>query len=486
MAIETGAVASRWDPDRHTALVAQKGKLIAEADELKERIDETAISDAAKSDENTRKRMLYNSEHRTKIAELEGICSEIERLENRRPVDPKSEAVTNPRARWLRGGAKNLSAEERQAHIVTDSVPTGFDSALTPQDIDQIRIPAGGLVSEMFVEKIQDGVPADRVLYNTLTSDASPGGQDWTPVLVYPSVADTLSYRGGMLGATSEMVTNSGVDTKFPVLNDAAEEGEILANQVATTADRDLQGLDEKTMKSAIISSKQVKMNLALQQDTAFNMDQVIRQRLDRRLDNTCNKQMTVGDGTGLNFRGATVDAQQGVETAANNAITVDEYMSLPEKIDIAYMSGEGSPAGLNPIGGMGPYRGMMMHQEEIGRLRRIVSSQDGHFVFRPGPATLVVNGAMAGYIEGIPLRYNNHMAKLAAGAIVAMYGNFGYYMRRRVNFRLNARFFDSGTVTTFASHFIAFIREYGRFIGGLPNTAADATEAVKTLQLKA
>ena len=286
-------------------------------------------------------------------------------------------------------------------------------------------------------------------------------------------------------------MASDGNTRKVPVLNDASEEGEVLANQGSTATDRDLQGVNEREMKSQFISSKKVIAHLGFNMDTDFDTDALIRWMLDRRLDAADNRQLTTGTGTGdfEAFRGAVTDAAVGVTLASKTAITADEFLSLPETVDVAYMVGEGSPAGLNPIGGSGTYRGYMGNQVDLAGLRRMTSSQDGHFQFRPGPAAMMLRGGMMGEIEGIPLRINNHMAKLSDGAgsaRVGMYGNFGYMLDWRVNFRINVRFFDSGTISTLASHHIAFIRKGNRYIGGFPNTAQDTCEAVKVIQAAA
>ena len=56
--------------------------------------------------------------------------------------------------------------------------------------------------------------------------------------------------------------------------------------------------------------------------------------------------------------------------------------------------------------------------------------------------------------------------------------------MDRMAGVRINARFFDSGTAGSYSVQFIAFIRAGGRFVGGLPDTAANECEAVKILAL--
>ena len=480
--VHPGQMAARWDPQAMADLVARDGELRAEADEVACRIRDLTDTDKTPDGADDRNFVELSAKHTMALRELEANRAAIDRLEARRPRAQGRGVEISARDRWMRGGSNELSAEERQASVIpagTRSIPTGFDGSLSTADLEEIsriKVP-GAAAAELFIEPIVPGVDPQAIL----TSQSGDPGTDWSPETVDRRIWDTLAYAGGMLGASSEMVTTDGNVVKFPILDEAEEEGELI-EQTATVADRDLQNLGEKDMSASIISSKRVIMSLALQQDTAFDMDSVIRRRLNRRIDRTCNTQMTTGDGSGRQFRGATVDAMQAHETADAAALTSDELVETVEKINVAYFEGEGSPAGLDPMGGMA-HRGWMLHQNVLGDIRRMKGT-DGHFLWRPGLAGLQYADPPS--IAGYPYRLNNKMGDLGtAGAVILLFGNFGYYMRRRVNFMLTARYTDSGTIINFASHFIAFRREWGRFVGGFPDIATDACEAVKKVVAK-
>ena len=111
-------------------------------------------------------------------------------------------------------------------------------------------------------------------------------------------------------------------------------------------------------------------------------------------------------------------------------------------------------------------------------------SSSTGIYLWRPG-----LNGLSYGdpnTISGFPYVINNHMAKPAGGAIVILFGNLGYYLIRDVAFNIRARFFDSTTGGKLQTRYIQWKRNYGRYVGAIPGSAGDKTEAVKYLQIKA
>ena len=146
-------VAKTWNAEKHAEYVNRKAELIKEADELRDRISDRSKehSDVTVSNEDLKETGIMNYEHAAKMRELEWVANEIDRMERRRPVNPKSDRVNSALARWRQGGPDALSGEERQAHVIKDSIPTGFDRALNMQDIKDIRVP--GTVSEVFIEK---------------------------------------------------------------------------------------------------------------------------------------------------------------------------------------------------------------------------------------------------------------------------------------------------------------------------------------------
>lgn len=387
-------------------------------------------------------------------------------------TDPRLKDVTCVGANELRD-LVTRQVENMQAHMS----PNIKQEKLDLKVLEQLRLPRNAQGVEFFVET--------PTIQNVLRSDQSPGGQDWTPVRVAPQPLDRMVYFGGMMGATSEMFTDDGVDWKFPVLDDTSNEGELLANQGASATAQDLTELDEKTMKASIMSSKSVEVNLKMLQDVSFDVDRLVTRLLERRMARGWNRQFTTGDGTNQNSRGFITDAEDsGIVTAMNTLFSGDELLELKSSVNIGYFEDEGSPAGLEPVGG-NVLKGWMFHQAVQGITERLKGN--GQYLWRLG--NLGISQNVPSLLAGMPYRINNHMdGVIAAGAAdkVAAYGNFGYYMQRFMNLRINARFFDSGTVLGFKNRYIAFTIGYGRFVGGFPNTANDACEAVKTLTVKA
>lgn len=489
---------ARYDADKLAELVAHEGRVREDLNEVSKRIaGEFNDTDKVADEAGTRAHEQLVLRHAHLSRERANVLADIDRMERSKPVDPKSDAYNTPRARWARGGAKALSGEERQAHVVVGqslahaSLPNvfgknldGHEDGVRAEDIEGVRLPTGSYVDVEWFFEAPEAIRPGAEPRATVRSDQSPGGQDWTPEPLFPSLqyGQTLKLIGGVLGRTSEQRTRHGLKQKYGTLDDTGEEGEWFGSQVGPASDGDYTP-DGVEMGTQIHSSKKITVGLAFEQDTPYNTDMLTRTLMDRRHYRALDKAIVAGDGANDTPRGLMSDAVVGVTTAANTGFTADELVSLIATVDIAYLMGEGSPYGLNPPRGA-VHVGWGFNQATVG-LIRLLKGGDNHYLWRPGLAGLQY--ADPPTIAGFPYVVDNNIATVAAGARVGFFGNLGYYMKRMAGPRIVGAFFDSGTASAYGRQYISFVRAGGRFVGGFadPAVATPLCEAVKALRIK-
>ena len=463
----------RYDAQAHSEVVARLGVLQGEYTEVTNRLREMTETDHVPAANEDRERANLLTRLTTVESEMRVVDRERSRMQEMVPTGRKREP--SMMERFVTHGMKGLGTDEAKGRAWAGKPPTsGKDTAfnnLPPEFFE------GAVIPKMYNPSDVEWMLVEPE--NIMRSDESPGGQDWTPVTVYPSLefADALDVPGGMLDAASSFASNSGSPVKFPVLNDTGEEGEYFVNQASTASNQDVVQ-DMVEVKTQIINSKKAVASLALEEDAPFDMSRVILNRLRIRIERGTNKAMTTGAGTNDTPKGAVLNCIKGMDTSTTGTLLADDVMAFMDTVNDAYM-GDRSPGGLATRTGGAAFRGFMFSQAVRGVVRRMKGT-DGHFLWQP------MAGGLPPTIGGRGYRINDHMsASVATNERIMMYGNFGYYMYRRVGPMILARFFDSNTVAGYAAHFIGFERNGGSPIGGLPVVTTPTTEAFKYLNVK-
>ena len=471
----------KYDADSFKELVAQEGQIREEVNTVAQKIRDITDSDSVKDEATDRKYLRLCQEHSMKSRELETIKDDIVRMKEMKPRDMKARGELSAMARFVHNGSEALGEDERKQYVIPSfkELQGGFETPnglkIEPRDLKGIGPPPGIANGEFFIE---DTLSAAM----TNVSGDEPGTK-WNDKILSSNVDDVLVYMGGVRGNVSEISTANGLEIELPLVDDAAEKGEYLANAKTAHTERDIQNLGVVSMKSAVISSQFVDLNLVLVQDVAFVSEDFVNRRLARRIARGTNEALTTGDGTNDTPRGIVTDAGTGVTAASQTAFTSDELLQLEDEIDMAYFEGEGSPMGFNPPAPGRTLQGYMLHQKTKGVIRRM--KLGNQYAWKPG---------LEGFASGDPptildRRYviNNFMdSELAAGKKLIAFGHFGYYTFRNVAFRIRGRFADSTTMANLNVRFAQWERNYGRFTGAFPDSTGDTTEAVKMLVLKA
>jgi HK97 family phage major capsid protein len=172
------------------------------------------------------------------------------------------------------------------------------------------------------------------------------------------------------------------------------------------------------------------------------------------------NKALTDGNGSSFitGILAASGGAEQGKETAANNAIVKTEFIDLIHSVDPAYRNG--------------PNVAFMFNDNTLSRIRKLdFGTTDDEPIWQPSFAA-----GEPDRVLGYPYVINQDFPSLAASAKLAAFGDFSKYVVRQVQdmniVRLNE---------TFAARMQTAFLGWARYDGKLIQPAA-----IKLLQMKA
>ncbi|MFF9285399.1 phage major capsid protein [Streptomyces griseosporeus] len=223
-------------------------------------------------------------------------------------------------------------------------------------------------------------------------------------------MTEAMKAFGGLLSLAEVIPTSTGADLKWPTNDDTANEGEILGeNQPAGEQDLSLGG---RTLKAHIFSSRQVKLSMALLQDSAFNLEQWVPRKLGERIGRRAARAFTTGTGVDQP-EGLTTGAIVGKQgaTGQTTSVTYDDLIDLEHSVDSAYRPGAR----------------YLMHDQTLKLIRKLKDSQQ-----RPLWVPIPAPGFPA-TINGFEYTLDNSMPTPAANAKTIAFGDFraGYVIRQ-------------------------------------------------------
>lgn len=273
----------------------------------------------------------------------------------------------------------------------------------------------------------------------TAGSDAQGG------YLVPQGFADQLDAAlkawGGVRDVAQVITTATGNTMDFPMNDDTAAVGSILAEATADSLN-DMQFTNVQ-IGAYTYTSGLVKVSYQLLQDSAFDLEAYLAEALGTRLGRATNAHYTTGTGSSQP-KGIITGATSGVTAAATDAVTRDELLDLLHSVDPLYRAN-------------GYW---MMNDATLKAIKKLtVGSGDDRPLWQPS----MVEGEPS-LLEGKPVIINQDMADLGAGSKSIAFGDFNKYLIRDVAgarlIRLDERFADE-----LAVGFIAYMRTDGDFI---------------------
>src|SRR5215218_886969 len=220
---------------------------------------------------------------------------------------------------------------------------------------------------------------------------------------------------GGMLQVAEQIDTDTGAALPWPTNDDTGNKGAILSENTQIT-EQDVT-LGQAQLGAYMYTSKLVRVSYQLLQDSAFNFEVFLRQRLGERLGRAENKHFTIGTGSSQP-QGITVGGTVRVTLATGNttgfsttAVGYNALVDLFHSIDPAYRNERTR---------------WMMHDTTVKGIVKLVDTT-GRPIWQLG-----MTAGEPDSIFGRPITFNQDMPVPAANAKTIAFGDFnaGYVIR--------------------------------------------------------
>ena len=370
-------------PGEAKEIEAKFDGMMEEADGLKAKID--------------REERLETSEKN--LGERQRITAQVRRISSDE-VAENEQAETRAFNSYLRNGMGGLSAEER----------------------------------ELALPRFQ----------NAQSTGSNTGGGYTVPTGFYDELMDAEKAYGGMMepGVAFVFDTESGNSLPIPTDNDTSNSGAILTENTQV-GNQDVT-FGAVTLGAYTYTSKLVLVSNQLLQDSAFNLDGFLSNKLGTRIARAINTHFTIGDGSSKPT-GAVTAATLGNTGASGETASLifDDLIDLEHSVDPAYRKNAR----------------FMMNDTSLKVIKKLKDSQ-GRYLWMPG---LTIAGEPP-TINSYGYTVNQDMPAMAANAKSILFGDFSKYFIRRVAgvqvLRLTERYADYNQ-----TGFLAFQRWDGNLV---------------------
>lgn len=277
---------------------------------------------------------------------------------------------------------------------------------------------AGGDVSELSPElraSLKAGVERD-VSFRSQTVGTTTAGGYVVPVSLANVIVKSMAAWGPMYddNICTTINTASGEQINIPTVDDTASTIAKTTEGAALTDDgsKDVT-FGQKRLDAYLFDTTFVKWSLALNQDSIFNIEQLLGELLGERLGRRANTELTTGDGSG-DPNGIVTASSLGVTAASATAITADELIDLIHSVNPAYR--------------MSPKVRFMFNDTTLKAIRKLKDG-DGQYLWGRGDFTQGVAPTLLGYNYSV----NQAMATIATGVKGVVFGDFSKYYVRKV-----------------------------------------------------
>jgi HK97 family phage major capsid protein len=265
--------------------------------------------------------------------------------------------------------------------------------------------------------------PQQREL-RALGAAAGADGATLVPQGFEVDVETKIKFWGGITNIARHLTTATGNPLPYPTMDDTSNTGEFLAEAAPVTgADPTFSNV---VFGANLVSSKQVKVSVALEQDSAFDMASLLSDAFGERLGRILDTAYWTGDGSTVPITGLLTALQAAggrsvLAVGANlndgagssiNSVGTDDFSNLVEKLDKGYQK---------------PTNKFLFSQSTQNSLRKLKDKYG-----RPIWEVSLAQGN-PDTIFGYGFQVDNAVAGIAAGAISVAFGDFSKYIIRDV-----------------------------------------------------
>lgn len=346
-----------------------------------------------------------NAETRAKIdtiyADADAIKGDIERAERAEAMEAELRSSTPLPASPVGNGKdseERIAAEKAAAH--KEAYRKALDSYIR-KDVSELTGEERAILRSGKIEaRAQSGATGGAGGYTIATDLAK-------------EIEVGLKYFGGMRQVSHQITTSGFGNLDWPTLNDTANPGKRLnATSVPGTVDELDLTFGQVVLSSYTYTTQQISIQNELLQDSAFNLEDFIKQAFVTRIGRAQNTDFTVGTGSSQP-NGVVTAATTGITaaTGGTTAITYNNLVDLTHSVDIAYR----------------PNAKFMFNDLTLAAIRKLTDSYG-----RP-MLGLGINGGDPDSILGYKYVVNNDIATMAANAKSALFGDFSKYIIRDI-----------------------------------------------------
>ena len=451
----------KWTAEKEAELVGAEAALVKAIDDRREKMHTLLNQDGefaeAVHEGQYNALATQDASDQMQLSRVRGELGDI------RAVKPRERGTydvdADAPARFLRGGSKNLAADELEA--VNKAMEEAGEYA---------GIPAGG--TGMLILPRSHQAAGELVSGDGVAGTVSGGALVDTET--QPRLVESLANFGGVKKMCQRYVSMRGNPVEVPNIDAKSQKGRRLSGQGADVQRQNAAQPGTTTINAYTYSSDSIRVGMEMIQDTAYDIVGYVYRQARRRLGVITNEEFTTADGVDKP-RGVVTAAGAGIVLAARNAVTWQELLNAQYKIDDAYLEdGEEPPAGNNvESGGRTGY----MISRGFEYLIRTLADADRRPLWIPG-----ITADAPNMIHGFPYELNYAMAAPdanEASQVVGLFGNFAYQMIRTSMAVMVYGFWDSRTAQNNAQEVLAFCREDSEHIG--PGNTAEAFKRITT-----
>lgn len=213
------------------------------------------------------------------------------------------------------------------------------------------------------------------------------------------------------MGIVRQLTTATGNSIPWPTMDDTSNTGALIAENTQVALAEIAFGT--KQLDAYKYTSGVVLVASELLQDSALDVEAIVRSAMAERIGRIANTHLTTGDGTGKP-NGIVTASAQGFTAASGTAITFDDMIELEHSVDPAY---RGDPSVR-----------WMFHDTTLKALRKIKDAE-GNYIWQPADVRTGAPPTILTY----PFSVNQAMAAIGLSAKSVLFGACNRYVARLV-----------------------------------------------------